>query len=42
MSSTAPRYLDRPSVTPAVQVLAGISAAVLFLQLTLVRYADMA
>lgn len=42
MSSTAPRILDRPRLTPAVQVLAGISAAVLFLQLTLVRYVDMA
>ena len=44
MSSTAsaPRILDRPRLTPAVQILAGISAAVLFLQLTLVRYADMA
>lgn len=42
MSSTSPRTIEHLPPTPAVQILAGISAAVVFLQLTLVSYGDMA
>ena len=42
MSYPATYEQEHPRLTPAVQVLIAINFAVLFLQTTVVRYADMA